>query len=140
MFEKECSILHVPRDADQETVRKAFVKLSRRYPPEHFPEKFKTIKNAYERLSLNYSSIKTLVQELSSHHTPKRMIPCLFEQALQIEATFPRLEVPEMDVMSLEPIFAASDHQRTLQAVLKDIQDQGVEYEVGPNGNGRAKE
>ena len=140
MFEKECSILQVPKDADQETVRKAFVKLSRRYPPEHFPEKFKTIKNAYERLSLNYSSIKALVQELTSHHSPEQMIPCIFEQALQDEAAFPRPKVPEMDVMSLEPIFATSDHQRTLQAVLQDIQDQGVEYEDGPNGNERTQE
>ena len=140
MFEHECGILQVPRDADQETVRKAFVKLSRRYPPEHFPEKFKTIKNAYERLSLNYPSIKTLVQELTSHYKPERMISCLFEQVLQNEATMPRLEVPEIEVMSLEPIFAASDRQRALQAVLKDIQDQGLEYQDSPNGKRRAHE
>ncbi|MFO7875860.1 MAG: DnaJ domain-containing protein, partial [Desulfovermiculus sp.] len=66
MLEKDCAVLRVSRDADMETVRKAFVKLSRRYPPEHFPEKFKEIKKAYDRLSLNPSSISSLVKDLAS--------------------------------------------------------------------------
>ena len=128
MFERDYHILRVERDADPETLRKAFVKLSRRYPPEHFPEKFKRIKNAYDRLTLNYSSIKSLVKELATHHLPEDMTSFLYEQAFEQEAALSQVQVPEMDVMSLEPIFARSQHQSSLHAILTEIQDQGLEY------------
>ncbi|MFO7874989.1 MAG: DnaJ domain-containing protein, partial [Desulfovermiculus sp.] len=121
-----CAVLRVSRDADMETVRKAFVKLSRRYPPEHFPEKFKEIKKAYDRLSLNPSSISSLVKDLASIPAAEDMGKCLLDEAMQTSPKAP--PVPELDVYSLEPIFDLPARQQRLQKAVQDIRDQGLEY------------
>jgi hypothetical protein len=126
MLEKDCAVLRVPRDADMETVRKAFIKLSRRYPPEHFPEKFKEIKKAYDRLSLNASSIRSLVKDLVSNPNAQGMAKTLVDEAMQTDSKAP--PVPEMDVYSLEPIFDLPARKQKLQKALQDIRDQGLEY------------
>jgi hypothetical protein len=126
MLEKDCATLRVARDADMDTVRKAFVKLSRRYPPEHFPEKFKEIKKAYDRLSLNSSGINSLVKELASKPTAEDMSKCLLDEAMPTssKASF----VPELDVHSLEPVCDLPARRQRLQKAVQDIRDQGLEY------------
>lgn len=128
MLENDRSVLRVPRDADMETVRKAYIKLSRRYPPEHFPEKFKEIKKAYDRLSLNPSSISSLVKELASSHTAQEMTKYLLDEAMPSKSQPP--PVPELDVSSLEPLFDLPARQQRMQKALQDIQKQGLEYKA----------
>ncbi len=128
MLEKDRSVLRVPRDAGMETVRKAYVKLSRRYPPEHFPEKFKEIKKAYDRLSLNPSSTSSLVKELASNLTAQEMTKCLLDEAMHTNAQPP--PVPELDVSSLEPLFDLPARQQRMQKALQDIREQGLEYKA----------
>ncbi len=43
-------VLDLPADADDETIRRRYLELVRRYSPEHHPEKFAAIRAAYERL------------------------------------------------------------------------------------------
>ncbi|MFW6054621.1 MAG: J domain-containing protein [Thermodesulfobacteriota bacterium] len=126
MLEKDCLILRVPRDADMETVRKAFVKLSRRYPPEHFPEKFKEIKKAYDRLSLNSSGISSLVKDLASNPDAQSMAKTLVDEAMQTESK--DLPVPKLDVYSLEPIFDTPARQQRMMQILQNIRNQGLEF------------
>lgn len=42
------ALLGVDRDADRETIRRSYADLIRRYKPEHFPEEFRRIREAYE--------------------------------------------------------------------------------------------
>ncbi len=109
-----------------ETVRKAFVKLSRRYPPEHFPEKFKQIKNAFDRLSLNPSSINSLVKALASNPDAQSMATTLIEEAMQTKTG--KLPNPELDVYSLECIFDTPIRRQRLRDALADIRDHGLEF------------
>lgn len=51
MLTKAFKTLGVKRSANVENIRKAYVKLVRRYPPEYFPEKFNAIKIAYDQLT-----------------------------------------------------------------------------------------
>jgi hypothetical protein len=53
MFEQARKTLKTARDAGPEEVREAYVRLVRRYPPEHFPEKFVDIRRAYQQLTLD---------------------------------------------------------------------------------------
>ena len=53
MIESAYELLRVEKNASPETVRNAYVRLVRRYPPEHFPEKFVLLRNAYQQLTLN---------------------------------------------------------------------------------------
>jgi curved DNA-binding protein CbpA len=43
-------VLGLPADADDETIRRRYLELVRRFSPEHHPEKFAAIRAAYERL------------------------------------------------------------------------------------------
>jgi hypothetical protein len=52
----------IPQD-DKETLHPKYVRLVRRYPPEHFPDKFKMIQNAYHELTLSDSIIVKLMSE-----------------------------------------------------------------------------
>lgn len=44
-------VLQIDSKADQKEIKKAYVKMIRKYPPEKSPEEFKKIREAYERLS-----------------------------------------------------------------------------------------
>jgi curved DNA-binding protein CbpA len=44
------SVLGVPDDADDETIRRRYLELVREFPPERHPEKFAAVRAAYERL------------------------------------------------------------------------------------------
>ena len=43
-------VLDVPLDVSDDGVRAAYQKLLRRYPPEHSPERFQQIQEAYQKL------------------------------------------------------------------------------------------
>lgn len=43
-------VLGVEPDADDETIRRRYLELVREFPPERNPEKFATVRAAYERL------------------------------------------------------------------------------------------
>lgn len=53
MIESAYRTLKVKRDASPDEVRSAYVRLVRRYPPEHFPERFSAIQSAYRLLCLD---------------------------------------------------------------------------------------
>jgi curved DNA-binding protein CbpA len=44
------SVLGVEPDADDETVRRRYLELVREFPPERHPERFASVRGAYERL------------------------------------------------------------------------------------------
>ncbi|MBW2064231.1 MAG: DnaJ domain-containing protein [Deltaproteobacteria bacterium] len=43
-------VLGIDREADDATIRKAYLELVKRYPPERFPEKFRQIAGAYDQV------------------------------------------------------------------------------------------
>ena len=62
MIESAYEMLKVSRDATPEEVRTAYVKLVRRYPPEHFPERFAALRNAYEKVCLGDDYLRNLLE------------------------------------------------------------------------------
>jgi curved DNA-binding protein CbpA len=44
------AILGLPPDSDDETIRRRYLELVRRFPPEHHAEKFAAVRGAYESL------------------------------------------------------------------------------------------
>lgn len=51
-------ILGVTSETDDDKVRKAYLELVRRYPPERFPEKFTLISDAYQTLKDENSRLR----------------------------------------------------------------------------------
>src|SRR5262249_27771847 len=44
------AVLGLPTDSDDETIRRRYLELVRRYSPEHHPERFAAVRAAYESL------------------------------------------------------------------------------------------
>jgi curved DNA-binding protein CbpA len=44
------TVLGLPADTDDDTIRRRYLELVRKFPPEHQPEKFAAIRAAYEHL------------------------------------------------------------------------------------------
>ncbi|MBS1251421.1 MAG: Chaperone protein DnaJ [Anaerolineales bacterium] len=50
VIEDPYAILDIPRDVDQDTIKRVYFELVRAHPPETDPEEFKRIRAAYEKL------------------------------------------------------------------------------------------
>jgi curved DNA-binding protein CbpA len=80
-------ILELPPDSDDEAIRRRYLELVRRFPPERHPEKFAAIRSAYESLRdldtrLHYrlfeagrnETVDALIEEITCGK-PRRRIP-----------------------------------------------------------------
>ncbi len=65
MLDKCTRTLRVSPEATAEEVRRAFIRLARRYPPEHFPAKFAEIRSCADLLNLEDKSLEEFLFETS---------------------------------------------------------------------------
>jgi curved DNA-binding protein CbpA len=49
-MEDPYAVLGLTADSDDEAIRRRYLELVRRYPPDHHPERFAAVRAAYERL------------------------------------------------------------------------------------------
>jgi DnaJ-class molecular chaperone len=66
MIEAALKTLRLSDGAEPQEVRQAYVRLVRRYPPEHFPEQFSKIQSAYLLLTLDDSFISNAYNQVGS--------------------------------------------------------------------------
>ncbi|MDR2179918.1 MAG: hypothetical protein LBP21_06395 [Synergistaceae bacterium] len=98
MIESAYDILHVPRDAGPEEVRRAYVRLVRRYPPEHFPEKFAALRRAYQQVTLSEDFIEEMFSRVKEDGEPLEMAGFLWGDRRDLK---PEKEVPLTELVSL---------------------------------------
>jgi curved DNA-binding protein CbpA len=80
------AVLGLPADADDETIRRRYLELVKQFSPEHHPDKFAAIRQAYESLKdldtrLRYrlfeagknESMDTLLEELACRTSRRRL-------------------------------------------------------------------
>ena len=78
--------LELPDDADDEAIRRRYLELVKRYPPEQHPEKFAAVRAAYESLrdlttrvrhrlfeAGSNDSLDAVIQELACPRSRRRM-------------------------------------------------------------------
>ena len=122
MLEQALKLLRLPRDADMEAVRTAYIKQTRRYPPEHFPEKFKRIKQAYEQLRLEQSSLKPIADHFARAKSEGEIFQLLFEEALlTAETNQHEAQLTRQDFEQLVGLFTAGSYERPVKQALKEI-------------------
>jgi len=69
-------ILGIPRDADQDTIKRVYFEQVRAHPPESDPDQFKRIRAAYERLRTPERRAQTDMFLLQSPPAmPRRRLP-----------------------------------------------------------------
>lgn len=121
MFESARRILRLSRDCDREGVRQAYIRLTRRYPPEHFPERFKRIKQAYEELTLDPGSVESTVNHLAQAETPAEAFDIMLREDVDSAMDRQTEEVSEPDCLELEPVLNTGLYREELMSVLKQI-------------------
>jgi curved DNA-binding protein CbpA len=89
------TVLDLPPDADDAAVRKRYLELTLKYPPEQHPEKFAAVRAAYEKVRTLDARVKYKLFEQGSENT----IEAIIEEA---ECTTPRPRP------SLEQLIAAA--------------------------------
>lgn len=67
-------ILRLPPDADDETIRRRYLELVRRFSPEHHPEKFAAIRAAYERLRDRNARVRYRLLEAGRKETIEAIV------------------------------------------------------------------
>ena len=93
MLTKAFKTLRLSRKAELDEIRRSYVKLVQRYPPEHFPEKFCLIKAAYDQLALTKESVEAVLTELAHAKTIPDLKFRLFGDMVEETETGPDLEV-----------------------------------------------
>jgi hypothetical protein len=124
MIESAYEILHVPRDADPEAVRRAYVRLVRRYPPEHFPEKFASLRRAYQQLTLDDDFIEEILNRVKDDSTPLEMAGFLWGDRKDLK---PKKEAPLTELISL---LRVKDMKTTLDELLEKASSEKMEWKV----------
>ena len=136
MFESDLKALRLARDCGPEEVRRAYVRLTRRYPPEHFPERFKRIKQAFERLSLDPSHLQAVAVRIAHAESTQEVFDIMTEEALDLAlAQSSEHGLPQPDVRELEPVLNAEGYREELFAALQRIADKGITYKDGSSSN-----
>ena len=127
MMESAYDLLRVEKNASPETVRKAYVRLVRRYPPEHFPEKFATLREAYQQLTLDDDFLTSVIRRMSNSKSLLELAACLWgdRKELVYEPPF----APEELLHLLESDGARHVWDELLASISDDI-----EWETGGSG------
>jgi DnaJ-class molecular chaperone len=66
--------LGLPLDSDDEAIRRRYLELVRRFPPEQAPEKFSAIRAAYESLRDGEARLRRRLFEGGRHETVEAII------------------------------------------------------------------
>jgi DnaJ-class molecular chaperone len=92
-------VLNLPPDADDEAIRRRYLELVRQFTPEHHPEKFAAIRQAYEDLKDlttrlrrrvfdvgEHESIQSIIEELACRSPRRRVSLATLLEATRTEA------------------------------------------------------
>ena len=127
MFEKACKTLRVGGDATPDEVRKAFVKMVRRYPPEHFPDRFIQLRKAQEQLNLEKEFVTDRVEEAANVESPREFVSFWFKEAWGESGSFLN-EIPEdLDMQLFASMLSEEENRVKLDAAVAEIAAEGVE-------------
>ncbi|MDR1621257.1 MAG: hypothetical protein LBS00_02655 [Synergistaceae bacterium] len=124
MIESSYDLLRVPRDVGPEEVRQAYVRLVRRYPPEHFPEKFASVRRAYQQLILGEDFIQEVFDRIKDDCAPLDMAGFLWGDR---KALKPETNAPLTDLIAL---LRAKNMRSALNEMLKRSASEKLEWKV----------
>ena len=63
------TVLDLPRDADEEAIRRRYLELVRQYPPDRAPERFASIRAAYDEVRDPARRLAALIFEVATPDT-----------------------------------------------------------------------
>jgi hypothetical protein len=124
MIESAYEIMRVPRDAGPEAVRQAYIRLVRRYPPEHFPEKFASIRRAYQQLTISEDFIQEVFNRIKEDSSPLEMAGFVWGDRQDLK---PEKDAPLTDLISL---LRGNEMRDALDEMLEEAASEKIEWKV----------
>jgi DnaJ-class molecular chaperone len=124
MIESAYEILKVGRSATPDDVRRAYVRLVRRYPPERFPEKFASFRKAYQQLTLDEDFLQDLFGKLSEESTPLDLAGLLWGDREELKAK------EDSKLTDLIPLLTMENKKATLNEILEKAASKEIEWKV----------
>ena len=121
MFESALKTLRVRRGASPEELREAYVKLVRRYPPEHFPEKFAAVKRAYNQLRADDTILEEYLHPHAVEGSGLGLLALLWGELPEL-----RRDSVEIDFTELAPLADEGPRKKALEAALNAAADEGI--------------
>lgn len=94
-------VLELPTDSDDETIRRRYLELVKKFSPEQHPQKFAAIRQAYESLRDLDTRLRHWLFESGKHES----IDAIIEE---IQCRTPRRRLSLKTLMSLAPTQAGS--------------------------------
>lgn len=76
-------VLGLPADSDDEAIRRRYLELVKRYPPEHYADKFAMIRQAYESLRDVETRLRYRLFEAGKHESVNAIIEDLACQSVR---------------------------------------------------------
>ena len=125
MLEAAYSLLRVEKSASPEDVRKAYVRLARRYPPEHFPEKFAELSEAYRQLTLSDDFLSTAITRVRHNNSALSLAAFLWGDCKEL------LCEPDLAADELTPLLEGEETRRIIDSLLSTELD--IEWKTGGN-------
>lgn len=122
MIESAYKTLRVGRDASPEHVREAYVRLVRRYPPEHFPEKFASLRQAYQQITLDESAVEEILQKLHRCTDPLELAGVVLGDYPELQPSSP------LDLKDLTSLLLSERGQVELNALLESCSTEAIEW------------
>jgi hypothetical protein len=122
MLESSFSVLHLSPHSSPEEVRKAYARMVRRYPPEHFPEKFSAVHTAYCSLILDDAFVTEVFAAFRSMKSPLEFAGLLW-------GDLPSLRPNEtIDFSSLAPLLEEEPGAEEIDKILDQIDLTHIEW------------
>lgn len=122
MIESAYRTLRVGRDTSPEKVREAYVRLVRRYPPEHFPEKFAALRQAYQQITLDESAVEEMIEQLHGCRDSFEVAGILFGDHPDLRPASP------LDFRDLTPLLLSEGVRLELNALLVSCAAEDIEW------------
>ena len=120
MIEDAYEILKISRDATPEEARAAYVKLVRRYPPEHFPERLAAFRNAYDKICLDDEFLLNLLRSDICRKTPLDFAGFLWGDRKEFKAA-------ESDLRDLAALIDGGN-ARKADDILESVDTSNIEW------------
>ncbi|MDR2528462.1 MAG: hypothetical protein LBD04_05540 [Synergistaceae bacterium] len=123
MLESAYDTLRVRRDTNPEEARKAYLTLVRRYPPEHFPDKFASIRRAYQYVTLDEEFVEEMFHKIRSDSTPLEMAGYLWGDRKELKPT------EEFNALSFASLLVEETMCLELDELLSEAAES-IEYRI----------
>jgi curved DNA-binding protein CbpA len=85
------TVLGLPADSDDETIRRRYLELVRHFSPEHHPERFAAVRAAYESLRDRDARLRHRLFEAGRRETLDAILEEVACRTLRRRATLPAL-------------------------------------------------